>query len=196
MTMTMTMTESSRNDEVVGPELPAVAERSRAGRADRRRTARTRLAFFTGAGVLAVVDLGAKALAERRLGDGRSVDMGFLALQLTHNSGAAFSLGSGLPSWVVVTVTGLLTGVIAVITWRAVATSSRLLPAGLAAVLAGAAANLVDRAGDGRVTDYLHTGWWPTFNLADVWITTGAAVAILASLRSDRVDEEAPESER
>jgi len=144
------------------------------------------MAVLTGAVVLATVDLGAKAVAERDLRDGHTVDLGPLALQLTHNNGAAFSLGSGLPSWVIVTVTGLLTGVIAVITWRAVATKSRLLPAGLAAVLAGAAANLVDRAGDGRVTDYLHTGWWPTFNLADVWITTGAAVAILASFRSDR----------
>lgn len=102
-----------------------------------------RLAVFTGAGVLAVVDLGAKAVAERGLGGGRTVDLGPLALQLTHNSGAAFSLGSGLPSSVVVTVTGLLTEVTAVTTWRAVATNSRLLPAGLAAVLAGAAAKLV-----------------------------------------------------
>lgn len=188
-------TESSHSEEVVGPEVAAAPERSETGRADRRRTARTRLAVFTGAGVLAVVDLGAKAVAERGLGDGRTVDLGPLALQLAHNSGAAFSLGSGLPSWVVVTVTGLLTGVIAVITWRAVATTSRLLPAGLAAVLAGATANLVDRAGDGRVTDYLHTGWWPTFNLADVWITTGAAVAILASLRSDRSADEASRSD-
>lgn len=188
-------TESSHSEEVVGPEVAAAPERSETGRADRRRTARTRLAVFTGAGVLAVVDLGAKAVAERGLGDGRTVDLGPLALQLAHNSGAAFSLGSGLPSWVVVTVTGLLTGVIAVITWRAVATASRLLPAGLAAVLAGATANLVDRAGDGRVTDYLHTGWWPTFNLADVWITTGAAVAILASLRSDRSADEASRSD-
>ncbi|WP_239521413.1 signal peptidase II [Blastococcus saxobsidens] len=192
--MTMT-TESSHSEEVVGPEVAAAPERSETGRADRRRTARTRLAVFTGAGVLAVVDLGAKAVAERGLGDGRTVDLGPLALQLAHNSGAAFSLGSGLPSWVVVTVTGLLTGVIAVITWRAVATASRLLPAGLAAVLAGATANLVDRAGDGRVTDYLHTGWWPTFNLADVWIITGAAVAILASLRSDRSADEASRSD-
>ncbi|MEU0566043.1 signal peptidase II [Nonomuraea sp. NPDC005983] len=37
--------------------------------------------------------------------------------------------------------------------------------------------------GDGIVTDYLHTGWWPTFNLADVFITAGAAALILAGLR-------------
>jgi hypothetical protein len=31
--------------------------------------------------------------------------------------------------------------------------------------------NLADRAADGVVTDYLHTGWFPTFNGADVFIT-------------------------
>lgn len=51
-------------------------------------------------------------------------------------------------------------------------------------MLAGAIANLVDRAVDGVVTDYLHTGWFPTFNLADVFITVGGAVLVLASLRA------------
>ena len=56
---------------------------------------------------------------------------------------------------------------------------------GLASVLAGAIANLVDRLDDGVVTDYLHSGWWPTFNLADVFITIGA-VAVLTSLFARR----------
>ena len=46
-------------------------------------------------------------------------------------------------------------------------------------MLAGAVANLADRGIDGVVTDYLHTGWWPTFNLADALITC-AALAFLA----------------
>lgn len=54
----------------------------------------------------------------------------------------------------------------------------------LAAVLAGAVGNLADRAVDGVVTDYLDTGWFPTFNLADVFITVSAAVLVLASLRN------------
>ncbi len=41
----------------------------------------------------------------------------------------------------------------------------------------GAAANLVDRAADGVVTDYLHSSWWPTFNLADTFIVLGAITA-------------------
>ena len=42
------------------------------------------------------------------------------------------------------------------------------------AVLGGASANLIDRALNGHVTDYLHTGWWPTFNVADTCIVLGA----------------------
>jgi signal peptidase II len=57
---------------------------------------------------------------------------------------------------------------------------------GMSAILAGAIGNVVDRAGDGRVSDYLHTGWWPTFNHADVYITLGAATVAYAALRGQR----------
>jgi signal peptidase II len=53
-------------------------------------------------------------------------------------------------------------------------------------VLAGASGNLIDRAADGVVTDYLHAGWFPTFNGADVLLTLGAIALVLASLRAER----------
>ena len=60
--------------------------------------------------------------------------------------------------------------------------------------LSAAVANVIDRAADGQVTDYLHTGWFPTFNLADVFVVTGAAVLVLASWRaSDTADTGADE---
>jgi signal peptidase II len=39
----------------------------------------------------------------------------------------------------------------------------------------------VDRIGDGVVTDIFDLGWWPTFNLADVWITLGVATVLLVA---------------
>ena len=33
----------------------------------------------------------------------------------------------------------------------------------------------------GKVTDYFHTGWWPTFNLADTYLTCGVALLIAAT---------------
>lgn len=68
--------------------------------------------------------------------------------------------------------------------WRTAPTASRLWGGALAAVLGGAAANLLDRAPDGQVTDYLHTGWWPTFNLADVFIVCGGLLLVALSWRA------------
>lgn len=70
--------------------------------------------------------------------------------------------------------------------WRAARRGVGATAVGLAAVLGGAAANLLDRASDGTVTDYLHTGWWPTFNLADIAIVTGASLLLLAEIRRER----------
>jgi thioredoxin len=108
--------------------------------------------------LLAALDLGLKAWADSRLA-GDSIDLGLIQLQLAYNPGVAFSVGDALPGWVVITGTGLITLGVAVFAWRAAPTTGRLQRVALAAILAGAAANLLDRSGDGVVTDYLHTGW-------------------------------------
>ena len=57
----------------------------------------------------------------------------------------------------------------------------------------GAAGNGIDRLVYGRVVDFidLHAGgWhWPAFNLADIAITTGAGLIIVASLMEARNKE-------
>ena len=54
------------------------------------------------------------------------------------------------------------------------------------AVIGGAIANVIDRARDGVVTDYLHSGWWPTFNLADTFLVTGFIVLAVMHARPER----------
>ncbi|MEU2406534.1 signal peptidase II [Streptomyces rubiginosohelvolus] len=137
------------------------------------------------AAVLAGTDLGLKAWAERAL-PGSPIEGGPLDLELAFNSGVAFSFAAGAPAWAVVAVTALITTAVAVVLWRTAATSSRPWGIALAAILGGALANLIDRAPDGRVTDYLHTGWWPTFNLADVFIVCGGLLLVALSWREDR----------
>lgn len=61
-------------------------------------------------------------------------------------------------------------------------------------MIGGAVANLVDRARDGVVTDYLHTGWWPTFNLADTFLVTGFSVIAVLHARPERTVAEEGES--
>lgn len=135
---------------------------------------------------LAVLDLVAKATAERSLSAGRVVSLGPLDLRLVYNPGTAFSLGAELPSALVLTVVGVITMGVAVFAWREAAKGSLIMVLGLAGVLAGAMGNFVDRADDGTVTDYLHSGWWPTFNLADVFITVGVVAVLIAILRPSR----------
>ena len=78
---------------------------------------------------------------------------------------------------------------LAVFAFRVTRTAALPFVLALAAMLGGAVANVIDRAADGLVTDYLHTGWFPTFNLADVFVVTGAAALVAASWRvSDTAD--------
>ena len=162
MTMTMTRTESQAKSR------PLIARR---------------LLLSVALG-LAGVDLAAKAAAQRLLSAGRVVDLGPLDLRLVYNPGTAFSLGATLPAPLIVTVVAVIVAAVAVFAWREAAHAALLMVLGLALVLAGAIANLIDRLDDGVVTDYLHSGWWPTFNLADVFITVGAVVVLTSLFRS------------
>ena len=131
-------------------------------------------------------DLTVKTIAAQALPGRRTVDLpGPLDLRVLFNPGAAFGLGAAMPAAAVIVGTGLLVVAVAVYAWRAVPTLATAGRVGLGLVLGGAAANLIDRVGDGLVTDYLQTGWWPTFNLADIAIVSGAGLLILATLRPD-----------
>ncbi|MEU0488795.1 signal peptidase II [Nocardiopsis sp. NPDC006139] len=143
-----------------------------------------RWGVLAAASALTATDLALKALAEHRLTGGSGPHLlGVLELRLTYNPGVAFSLGATLPAWIIVAVTGLITVAVAAYTWRTTPTTPLLGRIGLAGVLGGALANLIDRGLDGVVTDYLHTGWWPTFNLADAFIVVGAVLIVLTAAR-------------
>lgn len=119
-------------------------------------------------------------MARSGLAGGRTIGLGVLDLRLAYNSGVAFSLGTQLPTIVIVAVTAAVTAGIGVFAWCTAPCSPRLQSVGLAAIVSGAAANVIDRILDGKVTDYFHTGWWPTFNLADAYITGGVLLVICA----------------
>lgn len=131
--------------------------------------------------LLAAVDLVLKATAKRYLVE--PVDLGLIELRVGYNPGVAFSLGDTLPAAVILGVTALVTAALAGFALRAGPDLDRWSRSGVVLVLAGALGNLADRAVDGVVTDYLHTGWFPTFNLADIFITAGAVALFLGILR-------------
>jgi signal peptidase II len=48
-------------------------------------------------------------------------------------------------------------------------------------ISAGAIGNGLDRLARGYVVDFLHLHYWPVFNLADIYITVGAVLLVLAN---------------
>lgn len=142
----------------------------------------SRAGVLAAALTLTAADLALKAVAEQQLTSGPGPRLlGLLELRLTYNPGMAFSLGAALPAWIIVAVTGLVTAAVAAYSWRTAPTTPPAGRLGLAGVLGGALANLIDRGLDGVVTDYLHTSWWPTFNLADTVIVGGALLLVLTA---------------
>lgn len=156
--------------------------------------ARRRLTVGLVAALVAGIDLSANAWAVSQLQD-QVVGLGVVDLRLAYNPGVAFSVGAGAPGWLVLTATALVTLGVGVVAWRAAASGpgSRLIA--LALVLGGATANLADRAMDGVVTDYLHTGWFPTFNLADTAIVTGAGLLVLLAATGRGTADADPDGE-
>ncbi|WP_455837018.1 signal peptidase II [Pseudarthrobacter siccitolerans] len=147
---------------------------------------RIKIALLVSAAVLAAADLGIKALAEALLSNGTTVDLGLVNLKLLYNTGVAFSLGADLVPWLVIAATATI---VLGMTWYAVSNAPAtpaLSRAGAAMVLGGGTGNLVDRL-DGRgVVDYLHSGWFPTFNLADAFVTVGVGLYIVGTLLGSR----------
>ena len=56
-------------------------------------------------------------------------------------------------------------------------------PTGSGLIIGGAVGNVGDRLLGGTVVDFIALSWWPSFNLADVLLTAGVVVSLLASLR-------------
>lgn len=136
---------------------------------------------FLIAGLLAAVDLVIKAIAEQKLEDGRVIDLGLINLRLLYNTGVSFSLGADLPVGIVAGVTGVLILGIAIFLWKTTKNGQSLSLTGLSLVLGGAVGNFLDRLDGLGVVDYLHSDWFPTFNLADIGVTIGAVLIVIAS---------------
>lgn len=160
------------------------------------------MAMLGGAVALAVaLDQWIKFLVETRLDMHARVDvLPFLALFRTHNTGIAFSMLSDFGSAGLIAVT---LAVIGFVIWIAARSDEGrvLARTGFALIIGGAVGNLIDRTWHGHVIDYIlfHLPTWSfaIFNLADAFISVGAALVILDELllwrrgRTGRHDEAA-----
>jgi signal peptidase II len=129
------------------------------------------------AGAVVLVDQTAKALAIRFLSPAGPAAAGAVGLTLAANRG--WWLGGSPTAPVLIALWGLTLGCTALaLAAGPDLASNQLASAGLVVALAGAASNLWDRVRRGAVVDFIVLGRWPTFNLADVAIVAGVAVAL------------------
>jgi signal peptidase II len=109
----------------------------------------------------------------------------FFSLFRTHNTGIAFSLLSDFGAAGLVVLTTAVTGFVLYLA-RQTEAHQRWARIGFALIIGGAIGNLIDRVFLGYVVDYLlfHLPNWSfaVFNLADAFITIGAALVIIEEL--------------
>ncbi len=136
----------------------------------------------------AALDQASKAMIEASLPYGSAISVtSFFNLVHTLNPGAAFSFLANQGGWQR-TFFGLVALVASIVLTVMIVRKPRPMEmAAYALILGGAVGNLIDRIFRGAVVDWLdfHLNGlhWPAFNLADVWIVTGAGLCILSSLR-------------
>lgn len=145
------------------------------------------LGALTIAAVVVAVDQLTKHWALNALADDEIIDVvGSLRFNLAFNTGASFSVGSGL---------GPVFSVVVLVVVVALLRMVRSLPGVLSRVavglvVGGAVGNLVDRIfreGDGilggAVVDFIDVQWWPIFNVADMGVVVGAVLLVLTTWR-------------
>ena len=146
-----------------------------------------RAAYLLAAAALYLADQASKAWAVKRLRDGEVVKVfdGLLHFGYAENPGIAFGRlqgGGEFGRWMLAALAALAVVGLLGYFLRTKRTEDRLLGA-LALLLAGVAGNLTDRVRLGHVVDFIEvfigSYQWPTFNVADAAICTGAALLAL-----------------
>lgn len=114
----------------------------------------------------------------------------FLQLDVSRNSGAAFSFAQG--ATVVFTIVAVAVAVVILRSARNLRSRPWALSLGL--LLGGALGNLTDRLlrspgiGRGAVVDWIHVIHYPVFNAADSGIVVGGVLAVLLASRGLELD--------
>ena len=121
-------------------------------------------------GIIVAVDRATKEIAVRKL---TSSGRGLLRVVATERPlfARVASRHALVMTWV-----AAVTCAVAALVCSSALRENPLVTVGVAAVLAGASGNLLDRLVRGAVVDFVALGRWPVFNLAGVAILAGAAV--------------------
>jgi signal peptidase II len=157
------------------------------GERPRRDAIRRLLIAVSVAVVVVAVDQATKTWAVDRLSRGPIHVVWKLDLELTYNSGAAFSFARGWgPAF-----GGLAIVVVLVLLGAVRRVQSTPIAVALGLVVGGALGNLADRvfrSNHGSVIDFIALHFWPTFNVADSCIVVGGIMAAALLWHADRAE--------
>lgn len=138
-------------------------------------------------------DIYTKHLALANLGYYNTVDFfgGFIRFDLTFNQGGVFGILQGYKTFFLVVSIAVLVLMVAYYFYEKAMPALFRVAMGL--IIAGALGNIIDRLIPGRigVVDFISVGVdgvyrWPTFNVADMVIVTGAFLLVIVVYREDK----------
>lgn len=126
---------------------------------------------------------------------------GYLELRYAENCGAAFGFMRDMPSALRKAVFYVAAiGAVVLLLWMFVTgRGGRLFAVSTPLIVAGAIGNLVDRLRFGYVVDFVRVHieerWaYPTFNVADAWITIGVVLILIEGFIEGRQEKRAREA--
>ena len=145
-----------------------------------------RILFVVIAVLSFAADRVAKVLVQQQLEPGERVRVigDWLTFRYVENRGIAFGLFSDLG--LVVVFGTLVVGGLLFFFMLHVEPEDLLTIGGGALITGGALGNLVDRVAYRYVVDFISVPRWPTFNVADIAITVGVALVLLAQVLAMR----------
>lgn len=140
--------------------------------------------------LMIAADIVTKVLTVENMPLGSSIPLWDGVFHLTHirNTGAAFSILSGQRFFLIALPLIVVLAVIAYVIIKK--PKNKILLLSLSMIVSGGIGNLIDRIRFGYVVDFLDFRLinFPVFNVADIWVTLGAAVFIALLLFSKEDD--------
>ncbi len=126
--------------------------------------------------LLFVVDGYTKWLAAGWLDSPLAITSWF-SLEYRQNFGTAWSMP--VPGEIILPLNVLI--LVLAVYWlpKALDLRNRYTFIALSLILGGALGNIYDRMAYGYVVDFIKIGWWPVFNLADVFLSAGIFIIIV-----------------
>ncbi len=133
--------------------------------------------------LLVSLDLGLKYIVQNNLLINSSINLNaFLDIVYVKNYGVSFGLFSGDIYYWVLVIVGLI--IVLFISFLMMISNKNLEKKAYFLIIAGAIGNILDRAINSYVVDFISvhykTFYWPAFNLADIYITIGIIMLLMS----------------